>query len=179
MCNGHLSFVPINLKQTLVQRKICNNTSKSIQQATFFHNVHFISLFPYQNPETGSQVLLVFFLLTIYLPTDHHMNSFDNSSLIGIKGPGVSLLIGCSLFPQITLVIIFSLLFCLSITAQQASVYFKTLSQVSILSSPTRWLHFSTFCFSAFTSSHAALILALLHSHQVKIITSNFFTLLL
>lgn len=88
-----------------------------------------------------------------------------------MKGSGVTFLINHSLFPQIMLAIIFSLLsllFCLSVAAQQANVYFKTLSHVFILGSPTRWFHLSTSCFSTSPSSLAALIPSPRHSHQVK-----------
>lgn len=112
------------------------------------------------------------FLPAHNLSTDHHMTS-DNPSLIGMKGPGITFLIGHSLFPQMMLVIIFSLPFSSFCGCSAGQCVFKTLSQVSMLSSPTRWLHFSISWFSAFTFSHAALILAPLHS-RVKISSSNF-----
>lgn len=72
------------------------------------------------------------------------------------------------------LLIIFSLFCFCGCPAGQC--VFQNSIQVSILSSPARWFHLaSPLGFYAFTSSHAALILAPLHSHQVKIITSNFF----
>lgn len=173
--DGWLSSDLINLKQPLIWGKICNDTSASIQQARFFHNLHFTSLFLGQTPETSSQFLLISSLITLNLqittlPPLHH------PSLLALKGPRVTSLIDHSLFPQVMLVTIFSLPFCLYVAGQQAlpsCTPFTAVSQVSVLNSPSRWLHLSTPWFSAFTSSYAGLILVPRHVHHVKTTSNN------
>lgn len=48
-----------------------------------------------------------------------------------------------------------------------------TVSQVSVLNSPSKGLHLSTSWFSAFTSLNSVLILVPLHTHHVKTSSSN------
>lgn len=106
--------------------------------------------------------------------TDHHITSFTSLFSWAEKlkccfldipltfSPGD---VSCYFLPR-----------CISMAAQQAlptCIPFAAVSQISVVNSPSRWLHLSTSSFSAFTSSNAPLILVPLHTHQVKNSSSN------
>lgn len=170
-CDGCLFPNSINLKQTLVWGKIHNKTSASIQQAMFFHNLHFISLFLFYF-KIPRPFLRSFWFSSCsqFIHKSPHDLPWQAFSRWGERPRGYILNRPLTFPPDdISNHFLSSFLpFCGCSSGQwvfQNSLHLKLPKQVASL------VHLLFFCLHLLS---CWLILAPLHSHQVKISSSNF-----